>query len=50
MHRAGNTPKLPYPKIQTILLVEKNINPLIMNQRHRVNQIILKKGDNHFHG
>ncbi len=33
-----------------LLLVEKNINPLIINQKHRMNQIILKQGANHFHG
>ena len=32
------------------LNIEKNINPFILNQKHRVNQIILKQGDNHFHG
>jgi len=29
--------------------IEKDINSFILNQKHRVNQIILKQGDNHFH-
>ncbi len=30
--------------------IEKDINPFILNQKHRVAQVIVKQGDNHFHG
>jgi len=30
--------------------IEKDINPFILNQKHRVAQVIVKQGGNNFHG